>query len=168
MNIIRRLAERLASSSATRGAWVAAAHRKVDRAAIEKTRAAWCGRGAQVGIGTRIVRDLDWVNPHLISIGKYCVVGGFILTHGPTGTGRRVQVGDFVYIGWDAIVLPGVTIGDGCIIGAGAVVTKSVTAGNIVAGNPARLIRAVDRAELEEFKRAMLNDEYIGAVKPSA
>ena len=39
-------------------------------------------------------------------------------------------------------VVPGVTIGDGAIVGAGAVVTKDVPANAIVAGVPAKLIRA--------------------------
>lgn len=39
-------------------------------------------------------------------------------------------------------VVPGITIGDGAIVGAGAVVTKDVPANAIVAGVPAKLIRA--------------------------
>jgi acetyltransferase-like isoleucine patch superfamily enzyme len=168
MSIILKIVDRVASLSRSRTKWVAPAFRKVDRIAIEKARTAWCERGAQVGIGTRLIRDLDSINPHLISVGDYCVIGGFILAHGPTGIGKKVRIGSFVYMGWDSIVLPGVTIGDDCIIGAGAVVTKSVPSGCVVAGNPARVIRAVNREELEEFKRAMLHDEYIGAVKPPA
>jgi acetyltransferase-like isoleucine patch superfamily enzyme len=168
MRIILRIVDRVASLSRSRKKWIAPAFRKVNRAAIDKARAVWCERGAHIGIGTRIIRDLDSINPHLISVGDYCVIGGFILAHGPTGIGKKVRIGSFVYMGWDSIVLPGVTIGDHCIIGAGAIVTKSVPACCVVAGNPARVIRGVNREELEEFKRAMLNDEYIGAVKPSA
>jgi acetyltransferase-like isoleucine patch superfamily enzyme len=54
---------------------------------------------------------------------------------------KDVCVGDFVWIGSNVIVLPGVTIGEGAIVGAGSVVTKSVPAMTIVAGNPARSIR---------------------------
>jgi len=52
--------------------------------------------------------------------------------------GRPVRLGDGVWIGAGAIVLPGVTVGDGAIIGAGAVVTRDVAPGQTVAGNPAR------------------------------
>lgn len=50
-------------------------------------------------------------------------------------------VGNDVWIGHGALILPGVTLGDGAIIGAGAVVTADVAPYSIVAGNPARLIR---------------------------
>jgi len=50
---------------------------------------------------------------------------------------RPVAIGDDVWIGARAIVLPGVEIGSGAIVGAGAVVTRSVEPYAIVAGNPA-------------------------------
>jgi len=51
-----------------------------------------------------------------------------------------VEVGDYVFIGPRAIILPGVKIGKGAIIGAGAVVTKNVLPGKIVGGVPAQEI----------------------------
>lgn len=51
-----------------------------------------------------------------------------------------VTIGQDVWIGGGAIVLPGVTIGDGAIVGAGTVVTKDVAPGARVVGNPAREI----------------------------
>jgi len=54
---------------------------------------------------------------------------------------KRVVIGNDVWIGRSAILLPGVEVGNGSVIGAGAVVTKNVPAYAIVAGNPARLIR---------------------------
>ncbi|OGX91560.1 CatB-related O-acetyltransferase [Hymenobacter coccineus] len=50
-------------------------------------------------------------------------------------------VGNDVWIGYRATILPGVTIGDGAIIGAHAVVTRDVAPYTIVGGNPAQLIR---------------------------
>ncbi len=54
---------------------------------------------------------------------------------------KRVVIGNDVWIGRSAIVLPGVEVGNGAVVGAGAVVTKSVPPYGIVVGNPARLIR---------------------------
>jgi len=52
-----------------------------------------------------------------------------------------IKVGNDVWIGRGALVLPGVSIGDGAVIGAGSVVTKDVEPYPIVAGNPAKVIR---------------------------
>jgi len=52
----------------------------------------------------------------------------------------KVEIGDYVFIGPRAIILPGVKIGKGAIVGAGAVVTKNVAEGEIVAGVPAKAI----------------------------
>jgi hypothetical protein len=54
---------------------------------------------------------------------------------------HRVVIGNDVWVGHGAIVLPGRKVGDGAVIAAGAVVTKDVAAYSIVAGNPARVIR---------------------------
>lgn len=54
--------------------------------------------------------------------------------------GGDVLIGDYVWIAYRAIVLPGVTIGEGAVIGAGAVVTGDVDPYAIMAGNPARKI----------------------------
>ena len=50
-----------------------------------------------------------------------------------------------VWIGMNVIVLKGVTIGEGAIVGAGSVVTKDVPAWSIVAGNPARIVKKIER-----------------------
>jgi maltose O-acetyltransferase len=52
-----------------------------------------------------------------------------------------ITIGDNVWIGGGAIILPGVSVGENSVIGAGAVVTRDVP-GNVVAvGSPARVIR---------------------------
>jgi acetyltransferase-like isoleucine patch superfamily enzyme len=55
-----------------------------------------------------------------------------------------VTIGDNVFLGNNAIVLPGVAIGTGCIIGAGAVITRDIPAGSVCAGNPARIISSLE------------------------
>jgi maltose O-acetyltransferase len=56
---------------------------------------------------------------------------------------RPIRIGDGVWIGGGAIVLPGVTIGDGVVVGAGSVVTHDLPPGSVAAGNPARIIRSL-------------------------
>lgn len=53
---------------------------------------------------------------------------------------QKVVIGDDVWIGQRAMIMPGVTIGNGAIIGAGAVVTKDVPPMAKAAGNPARIV----------------------------
>lgn len=60
-----------------------------------------------------------------------------------------VHIGVGCWIGIRVIILPGLRIGDGAIIGAGSVVTKPVAAGDIVAGNPARI---VGQRDMEHFR----------------
>jgi maltose O-acetyltransferase len=54
---------------------------------------------------------------------------------------RMVTIGDDVWIGTRALILPGIKIGKGAIIAAGAIVTKDVPEYAIVGGNPARVIK---------------------------
>lgn len=56
----------------------------------------------------------------------------------------KVKIGNYVYIGTNALIMPGVTIGDNSLIGAGSVVTKSVPPRMVVAGNPAKVICTID------------------------
>lgn len=55
-----------------------------------------------------------------------------------TGFEQAVSIGDYVWIGLNALIMPGVTIGEGAVVAAGAVVTRSVAPFDIVAGVPAR------------------------------
>ena len=57
---------------------------------------------------------------------------------------KPVRIGNEVWIGANATILPGVTIGDGSIVAAGAVVTHDVPSFSIVAGVPARVIRTIE------------------------
>lgn len=57
--------------------------------------------------------------------------------------GRYVEtkIGNRVSIGTNATIMGGITIGDSAVIGAGSVVTKNIPAGEIWAGNPAKLLK---------------------------
>lgn len=68
---------------------------------------------------------------------------------------KPVHIGNDVWIGDRATILPGVNIGDGSIIGAGSVVTHDVPAFSIVAGVPAKVI------SLREKRKVELRDEAL-------
>ena len=94
--------------------------------------------------------------PYLITVGSHCQItsGVKIFTHGgghvvrdkvPTfDTFGRVTIGDWVYIGNNSLIMPGVTIGNNVLVAAGSVVTKSVPSGYVVGGNPARIICTIE------------------------
>ncbi len=54
-----------------------------------------------------------------------------------------ITLGDNVWLGGGAIVLPGMTIGDNTVVGAGAVVTRDLPANVVAVGNPARVVRTL-------------------------
>lgn len=62
----------------------------------------------------------------------------------PVLTVQDVHIKPNAWIGAGSILLPGITIGENAIVGAGSVVTHDVEANTIVAGNPAKFIRALD------------------------
>jgi acetyltransferase-like isoleucine patch superfamily enzyme len=113
--------------------------------------------GASIGEGCRLLVTSLGSEPYLVSIGDETAIAGGVqlLTH-DAGTWvfrreypeaarfGRIAIGSRVFIGANAIILPGVTIGDGSIVGAGAVVTKDVPPGVVVAGVPARQLCTVD------------------------
>jgi len=57
---------------------------------------------------------------------------------------QPIVIGDNVWLGGGAIVLPGVTIGDNTVVGAGSVVTRHLPADVVAVGNPARVVRTLD------------------------
>jgi maltose O-acetyltransferase len=54
---------------------------------------------------------------------------------------KKVEIGNDVWIGYRAIILPGVSIGNGAIVAAGSIVTKDIPEFAIVGGNPAKIIK---------------------------
>ena len=62
---------------------------------------------------------------------------------GDAGDSRPVRIGDNVWVGFGACVMPGVIVGDGAVVGARSVVDVDVPPYTVVAGNPARPIRTL-------------------------
>lgn len=90
---------------------------------------------------------IDSLTPNMVEIGDNFVSapGSIVLAHDASiyfHSGMyRIQktiLGNNVFLGANATILPGVRVGDNVIIGAGAVVTKDVESGMVVCGNPAK------------------------------
>jgi UDP-perosamine 4-acetyltransferase len=88
---------------------------------------------AHIGMGCKI--NADAVVHHDCVVGDFCTLAPGCRLLG------SVRLGDRVFVGAGAILLPRVTVAAGCVIGAGAVVVRDVAAGLIVAGVPARPLR---------------------------
>ena len=108
---------------------------------------------------------IDNVFPEKISIGEHCTISTNVKIYAHTGPPETIQkkympfvvkevkIGNNVYIGTGAVILPGVTIGDWVMIGAGCVVTKDVEDYAIVAGNPARKIRDIRERDITHYAK---------------
>lgn len=64
-----------------------------------------------------------------------------------------VHIGNRVWIGAGAVILPGVTVGDNTVIGAGSVVTKDIPAGVVAVGNPCRVLRKISEQDYEVYAK---------------
>lgn len=71
---------------------------------------------------------------------------------------KKISVGDYVYIGIQSIIMPGVHIGNNCIIGAGAVVTRDIPDNSVAVGVPARVIKTAD----EYFDKIQRESLHLG------
>lgn len=140
---------------------------------MEDKIAALRARGLTIGENVDIIDSfLDGCHGPLISIGdNVTITGARILAHdastkkflGYTKIGM-VKIGNNVFIGNGAIVLPGTTIGDNVVIGAGAIVASDVPSNSVMVGNPARLLCSFD--EYIERNRERLNgpDAYVSDI----
>ena len=103
--------------------------------------------GMDIGEHVRISRGarLDRTNPKGIHIGAFTAItsGVAVISHDYVmREWHEVRIGKNCFIGFNAIVLPGVTIGDGCIVAGNSVVVRDVPAGSVVMGNPARVVES--------------------------
>lgn len=63
--------------------------------------------------------------------------------------GKAITIGDEVWIGAHAVINPGVTLGDRVVVASGAVVTRSFGDDVVLAGVPARVVKAIDQSGCE-------------------
>ena len=132
---------------------------EIDRAVRIEAGVRIGSRLLSIGYGTFIQPDVvidnqfEWVR-----IGRRCDIARETLllttSHQVGIEGRRagplqcaaITIGDGVWIGARAVVLPGVTVGKGCVIAAGAVISKDCEPDGVYAGVPARRISELDPA----------------------
>lgn len=69
-----------------------------------------------------------------------------------------IHIGNNVWIGAHAVVLPGVTIGDNAVIGAGSIVTRDIPANVVAVGNPCRVLREITERDKEYYFRDLQVD----------
>ena len=97
------------------------------------------GQNVRISMGAR----LDKTNPKGIHIGDFTAItsGAAILTHDFINRVHTdVYIGKNCFIGYGAIILPGVRLGDSVIVTANSVVGRDVPSNSIVMGNPARVV----------------------------
>lgn len=114
------------------------------------------GMGGNVKIGDYSGLGINCLVSGKVSIGNYVMIGPDVMllarshrfdrTDIPMSVQgdeeiQEIVIGNDVWIGARALMLPGVKIGEGAIVGAGAIVTKDVPPYAVVAGNPAKVIK---------------------------
>lgn len=121
------------------------------------------GRHTHLGSHVYANFNLTLVDDTDIFIGDYVMFGPnvTIATAGhpiePSLRERAVQynvpvrIGNNVWIGAGAVILPGVQIGDNTVVGAGSVVTKDIPANVVAVGNPCRVLRPIGEHDREYY-----------------
>ncbi|MBR1658764.1 MAG: sugar O-acetyltransferase [Oscillospiraceae bacterium] len=118
----------------------------------------FCDSGSNIRVGDHFLANYNVtiLDRAKVTIGNDVLLApGVLITtvnHSFRREGRRaglctalpITIGNDVWIGGNATILPGVTIGDNVIVAAGAVVTKDVPSNSVVAGVPARFLREAD------------------------
>lgn len=112
-----------------------------------------CGRNIQVGKNVFINSGCHFQDWGGIYIGNGALIGSQVvlatINHGMNPEKRAdnhpasIHIGNNVWIGSHATILPGVIIGDGAVIAAGAVVTKDVEPNTVVVGVPAKVLKHI-------------------------
>jgi maltose O-acetyltransferase len=117
-----------------------------------------CDYGENIAVGDRFYANAGciFLDCAAITVGDRALLGPgvhvYAATHPLDAETRRqgrelaapVTIGDDVWIGGAAVVLPGVTIGDRAVVGAGSVVTRDVPAEAVAAGNPCRPLHELE------------------------
>lgn len=118
----------------------------------------YCDYGYNIITGENVFFNFNCVilDVTYVTIGNRCMFGPNVqiytathpLNHIERSAGREfskpITLGDDVWVGGSVVICPGVTIGDRSVIGAGSVVTKDIPADVFAAGNPCKVIRAIE------------------------
>ena len=117
----------------------------------------WCDYGTNIELGERVFFNFNCVVLDVcrVRIGSFTLFGPGAQVLTPMHPldpelrrreeyGKPVDIGADVWVGAGALILPGVTVGSRSVIGAGSVVTRDVPDGVFAAGNPCRVIRAIE------------------------
>ena len=120
---------------------------------------------SEISIGKRtIVMEYSYLNPtRPLHIGDDTGIGGHCLlfTHGSwlsqldgfPVTFAPIKLGKKVWLPWRVFIMPGVEIGDEVVIGANSLVTKSFPSNSLIAGSPAKIVKANYPTRLSNEKR---------------
>jgi maltose O-acetyltransferase len=117
----------------------------------------YCDYGTNIELGERVFFNFNCVVLDVcpVRIGDFTLFGPAVQIYTPLHPmdaelrrheeyGKPIEIGSDVWVGGGAIILPGVRIGSRAVIGAGSVVTRDVPDAVLAAGNPCRVIRAID------------------------
>lgn len=123
------------------------------------------GKGVYANFGLTLVDDADIFVGDDVMFGPNVTVATAGHPVSPELRRRGAQfnipvyIGNNVWIGAGAVILPGVKIGDNTVIGAGSIVTKDIPSNVVAVGNPCRVLREIsEKDDIYYFKNRKIGD----------
>lgn len=135
-------------------------------------RASWGGAHVHFGNGIYANTNVTLIDDGHIYVGNRVLIGPNVIVataNHPLDPqlrkyemqyNRDVHIGDNVWIGAGAIILPGVHIGKDTVIGAGSIVTRDLPEGVLAVGNPCHIVREIGQIDREFYSSRALKIDW--------
>lgn len=127
----------------------------------------YCDYGCNIFLGDNFYANFDciFLDVNDIKIGNNVMLGPRVaiytaghpidkdVRNAQLEYGKKVIIGNDVWIGGNVVINPGIKIGNNVVIGSGSVVTKDIPSNVVAAGNPCKVIRSITKKDKEYWEK---------------